>query len=191
MRPLAARRANSGGGSDRDYHDDGDPVGHLVQTLRERDALFRMRGRLVEVVEDEHAWSGQRREEIAEEGPDEADEIVLRLGSEYGQPIRNPPCELAGREPEVVDERRAVDVADVAVVPEVRQVSRLQVARDERRLADAGGAAKPDDGPRRGFVEQREQARSRNGVVQPGPRQLGERLRYAARPARSGGQGRI
>ena len=56
------------------------PFGQLVQALGQRGSLLARRARVVEVVEHEHAVRGQQREQVAEERPREARELLLRLG---------------------------------------------------------------------------------------------------------------
>ena len=175
MRPLATSRASSDGGSAREITHDRDLLGHLLECLRKRRALLGHRVGFVEVVEDHDARMGQDREEVAEEGTGEARQVLLGLRGEMGQYRRGLADELLRRDAEVVHEGRRVGVADVALVPEVTQPARLEVARDERRLARAGRGGYPDDRARRRLIEAREKTRPRECVVQLGPGQFGER----------------
>jgi hypothetical protein len=131
--------------------------------------------RLVHVVEDDRARKRECAEELAEEAAHEAPEILLRLGRELRQRRRRLARERLRSHPEVMQERRAVRVAGVALVPEVAAGARLDVARHERRLAGAGRAAHPHDGPLRGFVEHGEKTRPWQQPRKLGPGQLGER----------------
>src|SRR5204863_4862117 len=73
-----------------------------------------------------------------------------------------------------MDESGWIGIPTVGLIPDVGQIARLEVACDQRRLARAGGRRYPDDRARRGFVEEREQARPRQRIVKLGPRQFGE-----------------
>jgi hypothetical protein len=73
------------------------------------------------------------------------------------------------------EERRAVGIPGVVLVPEVTQAPRLDIARDERGLAGTRRGGYPDDRPLRGFVQKREETRPRKRFVQLGPGQFGER----------------
>src|SRR6266545_2114371 len=71
-----------------------------------------------------------------------------------------------------MQERRRL--ADVDLIPQVTQAARVEIARDERRLARARRCADPDDRARERLIEQSEQARTRERVVQARPGELGE-----------------
>src|SRR4030095_5368253 len=104
--------------------DDRDLVGNLFEALRERGTLLRRRIGFVEGVEDEHARKRQRREEIAEEGPDEARKVLLRLGRELRQRRGGLAGKLLRSHAQVVQERCAVRIAAVVLVPKVAAVAR-------------------------------------------------------------------
>jgi hypothetical protein len=137
MRPLATRRANSGGGIGARDDDDRNPLGHFFQPLRESDALRGRCVRLVEVVEHEGAWQWQCREQIAEKAANEAREVLLRLRRELRQRRRRLAGELLCGDPQVMQECRSVGIAGVVLVPEVAPVPRLEIASHERRLSGA------------------------------------------------------
>ena len=84
------------------------------------------------------------------------------------------PAEAAAGEAEVVEERRRIGVARVDVVPDRVELPRLEVARDEHRLAAAGRARQPDDRMLATLVEQPEEALARTDAIDAGTREFGE-----------------
>ena len=174
MRRLATSRANSGGGSPREIAMTVMPSGtssSACANAARSSVPVRASWKLSRTM-----TRGPRQygEELAEIGSREARDVLLRLRVEVRQRRRLLPHELQRRHPHVMHEGRGVAVGDVDLIPEVTQAARLEIARDERRLACARRGAYPDDRPRRSFVEQREEPRPRQRVVELGPRQLGE-----------------
>ena len=155
-------------------HDHADAFGDLLQALRERRALQCGGARLVEVVEHDQRVRGQQGEELAAERAREARQVLLPLGGEHRQRRSAVADELDRRQAQVMEERRRVAVAGVDVVPQVRQAPRLDVARDQRRLAGSRWGRDPDHRSPARLVETREEARSRHRVKEPGTRQFGE-----------------
>ncbi len=156
------------------HDDERDAFGNLFEPLRQCGALPRRRARLVEVVEDDGARVRQDREEIAEEAAREAREILLQVGRVERQRRRRLARDLLRGDPHVVDERRRIGVADVDLVPEMSSLADLEPARDERRLPGSRRRADPDDRAGRRVVEQREQPRPRERVVELRAGELGE-----------------
>ena len=155
-------------------HDDKrNAFGDLLQPLREGGPSLGAYPHLLEIVEDDDAGIRQHGKEVAEETPREASQVLLRLG-EHRQRSRRLARDLRRGGAHVMDEGSRVGVAAVRLIPDMRQIARLEVACDQRRLARAGRRRYPDDRARRGFVEEREQARPRQRVVELGPRQFGE-----------------
>src|SRR4029453_9217427 len=97
------------------------------------------RAGFVEAVEGDDGGPRQYGEELAEIGSREAGDVLLRFRVEVRQGRSLLPHELQRGHSHVVDEGRRVAVGDVDLVPEVAQTPRLEVARDQRRLAWAGG----------------------------------------------------
>jgi hypothetical protein len=79
IRPLATRRANSGGGSARDITTTVIRSGTSSSPCAKARALAGRGVGLVEVVEDDDARRRQCGEEIAEEAANEAGKVLLRL----------------------------------------------------------------------------------------------------------------
>ena len=163
-------RRRLGAADDDHVHADRD----LLEPGRERRPDLGRPGRLVEVVEDERGAGGHAREELAEPAAGEAVEVAPVLVGEERQRPRLLPAEAAAREPEVVEERRRIGVARVDVVPDRGELARLEVARDEHRLAGAGRAREPYDRVLPPLVEQPEQALARTDAVDAGTREFRE-----------------
>ena len=156
-------------------HDDVDAFRELLEPCGEGCALVGGRARLLEVVEHDQRAVRERGEQVAAEAPGEAREILLRLGGEHRQRAAPLAEQRLRRLAHVVHERGGVAVADVHLVPQVRQLPRLGVARDQRRLARSRGGGDPDDRPLARGVEALEEPRPRQRVVEPGSRQFRER----------------
>ena len=159
------------GAADDDHvHADRD----LLEPGRERRPELARPGRFVEVVEHERSAGGHAREELAEPAAREAVEVAAVLVGEERERPRLLPAEAASREAEVVEERRRIGVARVDVVPDRGELARLEVARDEHRLAGAGRAREPHDRMLPPLVEEPEQALARADAVDAGTRELRE-----------------
>ena len=137
-------------------HDHVDADRDLLEHVGERRAELARAGRLVEVVEHEHAARGHAREELPEPAAREAVEVAAVLVGEERERRGLLPAEPAAGEPQVVEERRGIGVARVDVVPDRRELPCLEVARDQHRLAAAGRAREPHHGVLASLVEQPE-----------------------------------
>jgi hypothetical protein len=159
------------------YDNQRNAFGDLLQPSRESCASLGLHPHLLEIIENDDAGIRQHGEEVPEESPCEAGQVLLRFGREQRQGGRRLAGDLRCGGAHVMDECGRVGIADVSLVPDVRQIARLEVACDQRRLARAGRSRYPDDRARRCFVEEREQPRPWQRVVELGPRQFGESRR--------------
>jgi hypothetical protein len=124
----------------------------------------------VEVVDDEHRARREQREERAQEAAREAREVGRVFGAEArqaGEALRARRQQLRGGERQVVKERAGIGIAGIGLEPDAGRLARIEVARDERRLACAGRPGDPYDRVRARGVEPLEQALAPQHVVEP------------------------
>jgi hypothetical protein len=134
----------------------------------------------MKVVDDEHRLRREQREERAQESPRERSQLGRVLGAEARQRrerLRLRVHDVGCGDRQVMEERSGIGVSGVGLEPDTGRFARLDVARDQRRLAGAGGTGDPDDRMLARSVEPREQPLSPQHVVKAWPAELRERDR--------------
>ena len=156
-------------------HEDVDARRHLGHALRHDRVEAGVLGHLLEVVEHQRRVGAEAGEQVAEEAPREAAQVGQVLGGQQRQ-LRG--C-AGGRQAQVIDEGGGIGIGGIDLVPDAAALACLQVTGQQRGLARAGLGAEPDQGTPGRLVEQGMEARARQHVVQPRPRELGECYLFA------------
>jgi hypothetical protein len=141
---------------------------NFAQSFGERESPRDIGLRLVKIVDDEQRARRKEGEELAQKTPGERGQVAAVVRGEHrqrGGVLRAPYRQIGGGSAQIVKERGRVGVALVGLEPDAGQLARLDVARDEGRLAGARRTRNPDDRMRAMLVEQPEQALALLDVV--------------------------
>ena len=171
---LQAREAHRWGRAAGD--DDAALPRHLRQAGRQNLQQRAFGIELVEVVEHQGDRAVGAREQGAKEAPRESGEVVAVFRSVCRQLVAAKP-QFAHRMRDVVEERLAVVVLRIDLVPGPAIVPCLEVTGRQRRLAEARRRRDPDDGARDQAIEACEQRLTGDDAGDLGPRRLRERCR--------------
>ena len=157
----------------------------LANPFAERESPDGIRGRFMEIVDDEHGAGRKERKESAHEPPRERRQIGQVFGAESGQ-FGNTLGPRAGKigcgESQVVKQRSRIGVTGVGLEPDPLQLARNDIAADERRFARARGTRDPNERMSAQRVDAREQSLALQDVVEPRTTELGKRHRRRIRP---------